>query len=251
MAASQDQDMSAAAARRRFSDRFMLQATIVAVEQISRSMRLIRLDTGGISALECVPGQQVRVQVGGGSGAVDRLVGQLRTYSVWELAADHLDLVVLDHGERAGPGAAWSRAVEPGQVVRFIKPQGTFVLRQSSTDHVFIGEETAAVAFGAMLRALQSGQRGLAVVEVDDPADQLPLPGEVHWHYRLGGSAAGSASLVETVRQADLPSSGVAYLAGEARTIQLVRKHLVDERGWSRRDVLTKPFWTPGKKGME
>lgn len=251
MAASQDQDVSAATARRRFSDRFMVQATIAAVEQISRSMRLIRLDTSGISTLECVPGQQVRVQVGGGSGAMDRLLGQLRTYSVWELTADRLDLIVLDHGEHAGPGAAWSRAAEPGHVVHFIKPQGTFVLRQSATDHVFIGEETASVPFGAMLRALPADRRGLAVVEVDDPADQLPLPGEVHWHHRLGGSAAGSASLVEAVRQAELPSSGVAYVAGEARTIQLVRRHLVDERGWSRHDVLTKPFWTPGKKGME
>jgi hypothetical protein len=26
---------------------------------------------------------------------------------------------------------------------------------------------------------------------------------------------------------------------------------LVRERGWPRRSVLTKPFWTPGKRGMD
>ncbi|MEO3828389.1 SIP domain-containing protein [Actinomadura sp. B10D3] len=39
--------------------------------------------------------------------------------------------------------------------------------------------------------------------------------------------------------------------AGEARTVQAVRAHLVRERGWPRRSVLVKPFWTPGKRGME
>jgi NADPH-dependent ferric siderophore reductase len=44
---------------------------------------------------------------------------------------------------------------------------------------------------------------------------------------------------------------GTAYVAGEARTAQVVRAHLVRERGWPRRSVIIKPFWTPGRKGME
>ncbi|WP_245668028.1 SIP domain-containing protein [Actinomadura macra] len=38
---------------------------------------------------------------------------------------------------------------------------------------------------------------------------------------------------------------------GEARTVQAVRAHLVGDRGWPRRSVLVKPFWTPGKRGLE
>ena len=44
---------------------------------------------------------------------------------------------------------------------------------------------------------------------------------------------------------------GVAYLAGEARTIQTLRKILITERGWDRRQIRTKPFWTPGRTGLE
>jgi NADPH-dependent ferric siderophore reductase len=44
---------------------------------------------------------------------------------------------------------------------------------------------------------------------------------------------------------------GMAYLAGEARTIQLIRRYLVEERRWPRHNVRTEPFWTPGKKGLE
>jgi NADPH-dependent ferric siderophore reductase len=81
--------------------------------------------------------------------------------------------------------------------------------------------------------------------------DQLPLPGDVHWHYRHGRSAASSASLLRAVRDTGLPGPGTAYLAGEARTIQALRSHLMRDRGWPRRAIITKPFWTPGKKGME
>ncbi|GAA4203302.1 hypothetical protein GCM10022252_60750 [Streptosporangium oxazolinicum] len=48
----------------------------------------------------------------------------------------------------------------------------------------------------------------------------------------------------------DLPGGeGAAYVAGEARTCQMVRDHLVRERNWPRTSIKVKPFWTPGKRG--
>jgi NADPH-dependent ferric siderophore reductase len=90
------------------------------------------------------------------------------------------------------------------------------------------------------------------VVEVAGEEDRLELGEGVEWIYRGERSAAESGELVEAVRGLKLPEeAGVAYVAGEARTVQMVRDHLVRERGWPRRAVLTKPFWTPGKVGME
>ncbi|MGH3209800.1 MAG: siderophore-interacting protein [Trebonia sp.] len=155
---------------------------------------------------------------------------------------------MLDHGD--GPGAEWARHARPGQLAAFTRPQGTLTARPSGS-HLFIGEETAAVAFGAILRALPGGQNALTIIEADGPGDQLPLPGDVHWHYRHGRSAASSASLLHAVRDTRLPGPGTAYLAGEARTIQALRSHLIRDRGWPRRAIITRPFWTPGKKGME
>jgi len=87
---------------------------------------------------------------------------------------------------------------------------------------------------------------------VDAPASRLPLPDEVTWHYRGGAPAASSASLVAAVRELNLPAEpGSAYLAGEARTVQAIGQHLVRERGWPRRAIRSKPFWTPGKTGLD
>jgi NADPH-dependent ferric siderophore reductase len=69
---------------------------------------------------------------------------------------------------------------------------------------------------------------------------------------RGDASARDSAVLADALRSVQLPDQpGVAYLAGEARTIQTLRKILITERGWDRRDIRTKPFWTPGRSGME
>ena len=33
--------------------------------------------------------------------------------------------------------------------------------------------------------------------------------------------------------------------------IQAVRRHLVEDCGWPRRNVVTHPFWTFGRRGMD
>lgn len=86
---------------------------------------------------------------------------------------------------------------------------------RSAPYHLLAGEETAFVTFGAMLRAAGPGEPVYGAVEVAESEDRLPLP------------------------------------RGEARTVQAVRAHLVGERGWPRRSVQVKPYWTPGRRGMD
>lgn len=219
---------------------FFVRGMVADVAEITPRMRHIRLSVP--AGLSWIPGQQIRLRLGRG----------LRTYSIWAGVAGSLELCVLDHGD--GPGARWVRSVRAGDEVRFRKPEGRLVVVPSAAYHVFAGEETASVAFGAMLGALPASAAVYGAIEVADETDRLPLPrsAELTWRYRGAGSAASSAGLVEAVRSLDLPESpGVAYLAGEARTCQAIRLYLIRERGWPRRSVVVKPFWTPGKRGME
>jgi NADPH-dependent ferric siderophore reductase len=237
---------------RRLIGQFFRAGQVLEVSPVAARMRRITL---AVPELAWTPGQQVRVCVGDIGAPASWLDGMRRTYSVWEYEGPAqpdgpavMRLCVLDHGD--GPGARWARSVRAGDEVLFSPPAGPLVLRPAA-HHLFVGEETAAVAFGPMLRAL-SRANWRAVIEVDAPASRLPLPGGVTWRYRDGAPAASSASLVAAVAELDLPSKpGVAYVAGEARTVQAVAAHLVRERGWPRRAVRTKPFWSPGKAGMD
>ncbi|GAA0982124.1 hypothetical protein GCM10009555_051480 [Acrocarpospora macrocephala] len=297
---------------RRVRDLILVTGLVTEVRMVAGRMLGIRVEGEGIGDLAWVAGQQVRVLV------TDPLTFQnwrrprdfLRTYSVWNLDGG-LELRVLDHGD--GPGARWARGLKVGDEVTFNKPEGAFVA-QKAAFHLFVGEETAAVAFGPMIRGLDSSASVYGVVEVAGPEDRLELGDRIQWIFRGERSAAESDALVEAVRELSLPGDGdgdgdgsgsgggdgsdghghgggghgdgdghgggdgrgygsddghggydggggegkskgsgggVAYVAGEAKTVQRVREHLVRERGWSRRAVLTKPFWTPGKIGME
>lgn len=241
-------------------DLLFLRGEVTAIEPLTPRMRAIRLAGPGVADLVWRPGQQVRVQAKDprSQGRDGMLGGALRTYSIWSYDGRELELRVLDHGD--GPGARWSRGLRLGDEVVFRKPEGKLVGVDAAPYHVFAGEETAAVAFGAILRGLPPEAKAFGVVEADSAQDRFALPRtgsmadslDLDWRYRSGASAADSASLVAAIRELDLPAEpGVAYVAGEARTCQAVRAHLVRERGWPRRSVLAKPFWTPGKRGME
>lgn len=225
-----------------------LRGRVTEVRQVTERMLLIGIASPALRDLKWLPGQQVRVFVGTSPVSGDAL----RTYSIWDHHDETVELCALDHGE--GPGSRWARTVAVGDDVRFSRPKGRFVIEPSGRWHFFAGEETASVAFGAMIRALPATAHIRGLIEVAGEGDRLELPRteELTWRYRGESSAASSAGLVAAVRALTLPAEpGVAYLAGEARTCQAVRDQLVRERGWPRRSVLVKPFWTPGKRGME
>ncbi|MEU9387076.1 siderophore-interacting protein [Streptomyces sp. NPDC048279] len=219
-------------------DLLTLRGTVTEAEQITAHIRRLRVDGDQLAGLDVMPGQQVRVLVTGLT---------LRTYSVWRYdPSGVVELCVLDHPE-GGPGAHWGRTAATGEQVRLRKPEGTFTLRPEAAHHVFVGDETASVAFGAMLAALPEEAVVSGCVETASAADRLP----VAYAERLDWVLRGETSLPEAVRRLAPEPGGIAYVAGEARAVQAVRKVLVQEAGWDRRAVLTKPFWTPGKKGME
>lgn len=237
-------------------DRLFVVGEVLETEQVTPRMRKIRIGGEALAGLKWTPGQHVRLAVNDIFAARTWLRGEianaLRTYSIWhhDPTRQTIELIGFDHGGD-GPGTTWIRNARPGQEIAFTKPEGSLVVRPAPY-HLFAGEETASVAFGAMLRALPEDEVVFGAVEADGPGDHLDLPRELTRVCRDGASAASSELLVEAVRKLDLPDEpGVAYLAGEARTIQAVRAHLVRERGWQRGDVRTKPFWTPGKRGLD
>jgi NADPH-dependent ferric siderophore reductase len=240
----------------RLIDRLFVRSTVIEIEQVAARMKRVRLAGPGVAKASWIPGQQVRVLVNDlFSLATVRgaFRDALRTYSVWDRdpGGATLDLCVLDHGD--GPGARWTQRVAVGDEVAFSGPEGKFALRDGAY-HVFIGEETAQVAFGAMLRATGQDAPVYGALEVYE-ADRLSLPrgSELSWSDRGGGPAENSPTLLAAVRALQLPDTpGVAYLAGEAKTCAAIRRHFIDERGWSAKTSLAvKPFWTPGKRGLE
>jgi NADPH-dependent ferric siderophore reductase len=240
-------------------DAVFLSAEISEIQQLTPRLRRIRFEGPRLQGLNWTPGQHIRLQVAGLGESFLRLHPHdaLRTYSVYDADADlgTLDIVMLDHGgepDVATPARRWSGTAVVGDNVQFTRPQGNLVIRHDAPYHVFAGEETASVAFAAMLRSVPQTAEVYGVVEAADQADHLELARPLDQVQRRNASAEDSVALAAAVRALELPDHpGIAYLAGEARAVQSLRKIFVTERGWDRRDIRTKPFWTPGRSGME
>lgn len=218
---------------------------ITELESLTPTSRRMRLTEPKLTGLTWEPGSHVRVVLGALT---------LRTYSVWDADPDQgwIDLVLFDHRTPDSVGRTWAERAVVGQYVVAMRDPRAIPLRPDAAWHLFAGEETAAPAFGALMRALPAEAPVLGVQQADTADDHLTLPRALTRVERNGAPAASSQQLVDAVAALDLPDDpGVAYLLGEARTIQMIRAHLVGDRGWDRRSIVTKPFWTPGKRGMD
>jgi NADPH-dependent ferric siderophore reductase len=244
-----------AGAVRAVLDRITTSAHVEAVEPVTPRLRRIRLAGPAVAGRRWTPGLHLRIVV-----QVPRLRDLprdardvLRSYSIWRYdPSGAVELGVLDH-PGAGPGALWARELRPGSVVSFLGPEGRFTVRPDAHHHVFVGDETAAVAFAGMIGTLAPADRVAGVVQVAGSGDRFAFPRseDLTWVTRdtAGPDAEG---LVAAVRALSLPAEpGVAYVAGEARSCQAVVGHLVRGRGWPRRAIVVKPFWAPGRRGLD
>jgi NADPH-dependent ferric siderophore reductase len=231
--------------RNRLLEAFFIRTTISTVTTTGR-FRHLRLHAPQLTGISWTPGQQIRVDCGPATARTPLL----RTYSVWDHDQDWIELYCLIHGN--SPGSAWASQAAPGLHALITRPKGNFITSPAAC-HLFAGDETAAAAFGPMIRALPAEVPVRALIETASPADQLPLTRDATWITRPPGAPPADQSgllAAITTLQLDGPP-GAAYLAGEARTIQALRTELVTRHGWPRRAIRTKPFWTPGKRGLE
>jgi NADPH-dependent ferric siderophore reductase len=155
------------------------------------------------------------------------------------------DLDVVLHG--AGPGARWGAEAARGERVQFQGPRGKLELRPASS-HLLVGDESALPAIASIAEALPAGELAMAVVEIDGPADEVPLPGgsAASWVHR-GDAAPGDAALLAGVlRELELPADLRAYLLGETRAMVELRA-LLEGRGVAHDAIFVKGYWNRGR----
>ncbi len=180
-----------------------LTGVIEEVEPVTNRMRRIRIIGDELRTTPWTPGQHVRINVTAPQRWLRHPRDARRTYSVRHLdrTRGSLDLCILDHGD--GPGAEWSPFGTPGPAGTSVAPGGpAHAVRHAY--HLFVGDETAAVPFAAMLEAIPPQVPAYGVLETDTPAGEVPLP-----HYHQLVIAAGRRS--SRLRRPRTPSSSTNH----------------------------------------
>jgi NADPH-dependent ferric siderophore reductase len=218
-------------------------AAVVATHQLTPRMRRVTVRADSMVGVATRPAQDVELFLQEDSGRRVK-----RRYTIRQARPEHgeLDLDVLVHGH--GPGSTWGATAAPGDVVEFQGPRGKLELKPADW-HLLAGDESALPAIAAVCAALPPSQRAIAVIEVGDASDELPLPpsAEAHWLHR-GGTPPGTPELLVPALAALAlpPGTGHGYLMGETRSMVALRA-VLEGRGLAHEAIFVKGYWNIGR----
>jgi NADPH-dependent ferric siderophore reductase len=157
-----------------------------------------------------------------------------------ELGEIDVDVVLHDP---PGPASRWAAEVPIGAVVGYAGPRVDYAPRDGVDWLLLCGDETALPAIAAILED-SPPPRVLAIVEVSDAREQLPLDGAVEWVHRDGAPAGTTSHLADALRAVPLPTgAGQAWGAAESRIARDLRTVLRDERGMPRSHAHARGYW--------
>lgn len=214
-------------------------AAVVAAAPLTPRMRRVTVRADTLIGVRIQPAQDVELLLREPSG---RRVKRRYTIRHARPDAGELDLDVLLHGD--GPGARWGESAQPGDTVELQGPRGKLELR-SAPLHLLVGDEAAVPGIATIGESLPSDEPAVAVVEVQDAADELPIPGTVTWVHRA--AAAGSADLLaDALRGLVVPPGTHAYLLGESRAMIALRR-AVGDLGIEHDATFVKGYWNVGR----
>lgn len=179
-----------------------------------------------------------------------------RTYTVrWvDHEAGELALDFVPHGE-GGLAGPWAEQAEPGDVICFAGPGGGYRPDPEADWHLLVGDDAALPAIARSLEHLASTRPdavGHALIEVDGPADELPIespPGiDLTWLHRRGAEPGTTRLLDEGIRAVGWRAGkACAFVHGERETMKRMRDYLFTERGMDRADVSLSAYWAFGR----
>ncbi|NEW42176.1 siderophore-interacting protein [Nocardia cyriacigeorgica] len=166
-------------------------------------------------------------------------------------AHPEIDIDFVSHGDDS-PASAWANNVSTGTTVGLFDEGVMYQAPDHTSWSLLVGDESALPAIAGVLRSAPRDLRGAAYIEIPhiDDVQELDEPEgvTVHWLPRTDEAAKIGALATATVREAELPGTGVyAFIAGEQALASGVRRHLVNERGIPKADVTFTGYWRFGK----
>ncbi len=174
---------------------------------------------------------------------------QVRAYTPkrFDSARREIEIEVILHGD--SPGSRWAVGAKPGDPIELRGPGGRgHTVDPSAAWHLLAGDACAVPAMGMVLEALPPSTRAIVIAEVDDVAEERPLPSpaQVQTWWVRAGEVPGEA-LETAVRSIELPQgAGQVFLACESGTMRRIRQHLLQARGLALASMHTRGYWKAG-----
>jgi NAD(P)H-flavin reductase len=211
-------------------------ARLAAVRDLTYDVRQIDLALVGPPELRFIAGQFVSCEIERPGSRIPAT----RPYSIASSPIDSKSVQLLFNRVPGGPGSEYLFSLQPGDVTAFKGPFGSFTLRDSARDILFVATGTGIAPIRSMLRALtESGSKRRITLfwglrserdlyyqdELTDLRDRLPHFSFTTTLSQPGASWSGAAGRVVplVVSEIDTVANLDVYLCGNGSMIREVR----------------------------
>ncbi|MGH8081793.1 MAG: siderophore-interacting protein [Lysobacter sp.] len=215
---------------------------VESVQAPDPDFRLIALQGESLKRCDWSPGDKVQLKLDGGL--------QTRTFTPIELdpVGGRMRILAYCHGQ--GPGSDWARDANAGELRSIFGPRSSLNLQNLASCTVVFGDETSFALAASLLRD-EPGLR--CVFEVASPTRSqrvLDLLGieRVRLIERRSDDAHLDEALDAIQRSSEIRTSFV--LTGRAPAVQRVGREL-KARGLGTGALRIKPYWAPGRTGLD
>ncbi len=218
-------------------------ATVKSVQRLTPRMVRVTFSSDALAEFAWNgPAAHIKLFFGAGS----------RTYTPrrFDAGTRELDVDFVLHGD--GPASTWASQAAVDQELTIAGPGRSYAIEPTAPWYLLAGDDTAIPAIGTIIESVPASIPVRALIEVVDEQEQQALPGganvSVQWLFRGPNPAQAGRSLEAALRAAELPpGSGRLYVACESDAMRRIRRHLLQERGLDRAQLVTRGYWHLGE----
>lgn len=223
----------------------MRDAKVSASEVLGPRFRLITLEGAELRHVTWTAGEKIQIALGSAFTS--------RTYTPlnWDSDAGTTQILVFAHGD--GPGSEWTRTLKVGDHCHIFGPRRSLDTGALPDKLTVFGDETSI----GIAKALQEARgKGVlrCILEVDSVSETSPIVEALKLeNTQLIGRDVEDMPSDSLLRAIDLRARDMDdgfVLTGKAQSIQSVRGDL-KAMGIPTRNIMTKAYWAPGKRGLD
>lgn len=228
------------------SSKYYHAVEVTAVEYLTGTLKKVRFE-GDLTKTSFTAGNVIEFRV----NATDY---RHYTPSVYDAAQGICEVIFYLHDQ--GSGSKWAEQLKTGDKIKLIGPGGRMKYLPEYTHHFVFGDETSISLMNCMENEAEKKQQfffGLIEMKkehsywIDLLESSLIKPIES----TLENPANQVISMLSGWEQEFWESTEdiCFYLTGRAKSIQALRKFLL-EKGIFSKQIKTDPYWSEGKKGL-
>lgn len=228
------------------------QAIITEKNQLSKAVYKIRLQSESIKKTTFEPGYFLRLGIGIGNDDI-AFKEKVRSYSVWNInqSEGYLDLAIAT--ESNGIGAQWVKECKVNDEVYFKWKKGNFLLDQTADSYLMIGDLSALSHLYILNRNLPANKQVQSIIYSQYQNDLFEDTNSTKPFNFYTLEPNSIPQIVKIVNEITPKMKGekIVYIAGDSRICVALNNYFKNELNWNVKQIKTKPFWNPDKKGLE